>query len=40
MRRTTSWAVNIAAIGRHLDMQIRKPCNYGYVDRKRTIFPA
>ena len=31
---------NIAAMGRHLDMQIRKPCNYGCVDRKRTIFPA
>jgi len=28
MRRTTSSAVNIAAIGRHLDTQPRNPCNY------------
>ena len=29
MRRTTSSAVNIAAIDRHLDTQLRNPCNYG-----------
>jgi hypothetical protein len=37
MRRTTSSAVNIAAISRHLDTQVRTECNYGcltFVDRK------
>ena len=29
MRRTTSSAVNIAAVGRHLDTQVRKSRNYG-----------
>jgi len=35
MRRTTSSAVNIAAIDRHLDTQLRNPCNYGCLNVSR-----